>query len=98
MHYNMGSKTRLVTASLLVVLLGAELASGIWKQLPLGRLCFRCPVENLPAIDSLTEIDRDLQQALVVRRTLMFIRQASEEASKMRKAYEQTSNRSRNAG
>ena len=48
----------------------------------------RSSEDNLPAIDSLTEIDRDLQQALVVERTLMFIRQASEEASKMRKAYE----------
>ncbi len=84
-----GIKTRLVTASLLVVLLGAGI--GLWNLSNFrwaGAMLQVSSEENLPAIDSLTEIDRDLQQALVVERTLMFIRQASEEASKMRKAYE----------
>jgi methyl-accepting chemotaxis protein len=41
--------------------------------------------ENLPAIDFVVEADRDMQQALVAERSLMFLRQASEEAVAMRK-------------
>ncbi len=84
-----GIKTRLVTASLLVVLLGAGI--GLWNLGNFrwaGAMLQVSSEENLPAIDSLTEIDRDLQQALVVERSLMFMRQASEDAGRMRKTYE----------
>jgi methyl-accepting chemotaxis protein len=43
--------------------------------------------ENLPAIDFVVEADRDMQQALVAERSLMFLRQASEEAIAMRKEH-----------
>jgi len=41
--------------------------------------------QHLPAVDSLVEADRDLQQALVAERSLMFLRQGSPEAAAMRK-------------
>jgi methyl-accepting chemotaxis protein len=41
--------------------------------------------ENLPAVDFILEADRDMQGALVAERSLMFLRQASDEAVAMRK-------------
>jgi methyl-accepting chemotaxis protein len=43
--------------------------------------------ENLPAVDYVVEADRDMQQALVAERSLMFVRQASDEATAMRKEH-----------
>ena len=41
--------------------------------------------EHLPALDAIGETGRDLQEALVAERSLMFVRQSSEEAVKARK-------------
>ena len=85
-----GIKARLVTASLLIVLLGAGI--GLWNLSNFrwaGAMFQVASAENLPAVDTLIEADRDMQQALVVERSLMFMRQASEDAGKMRKAHEE---------
>jgi methyl-accepting chemotaxis protein len=85
-----GIKARLVMASLLIVVMGAGI--GLWNLSNLrwiGAMFQVTSEENLPAIDYLIEADRDLQQALVTERSLMFVRQASENAGKMRKAHEE---------
>ena len=43
--------------------------------------------ESLPALEFVNEVDRDMQQTLVEERSLMFVRQASENASKGRKEH-----------
>lgn len=45
--------------------------------------------ENLPAVAALVEADRDVLQAMVAERSLMFLRQASDEAAAMRKQHEE---------
>ncbi len=85
-----GIKVRLVTASLLIVLLGAGI--GLWNLSNFrwaGTVFQVVSDENLPAVDALIEADRDMQQALVIERSLMFMRQASEDANKMRKAHQE---------
>jgi methyl-accepting chemotaxis protein len=41
--------------------------------------------EHLPALDDIGETDRDIQKAVVAERSLMFVRQSSDEAVKARK-------------
>ncbi len=41
--------------------------------------------EHLPALDDIGEVDRDMQKALVAERSLMFVRQSSDDAGKARK-------------
>ncbi|MDQ5910309.1 MAG: hypothetical protein QG599_2405 [Pseudomonadota bacterium] len=85
-----GIKTRLVTASALIVLLGAGM--GLWNlsNFRWASAMFQvASQENLPAVDYLVEADRDLQQALVAERSLIFMRQASNEAAAMRKTYDE---------
>ncbi|HUM91039.1 MAG TPA: methyl-accepting chemotaxis protein, partial [Candidatus Competibacter sp.] len=85
-----GIKTKLTAACTLIVLLGAGI--GVWNLTNFrwaGTMFQVVSQENLPALDYLTEADRDMQQALVAERSLIFVRQASEEAAKMRKAHEE---------
>lgn len=85
-----GIKTKLIAVCTLIVLLGAGI--GVWNlsNFRWAETMFQvASQENLPALDYLTEADRDMQQALVAERSLMFVRQASEEATKMRKAHEE---------
>lgn len=85
-----GIRTKLAVASTLIVLLGA--GTGLWSLSNFrwaGAMFQISSQENLPALDYLTEADRDMQQALVAERSLMFVRQASEEAAKLRKTYEE---------
>ena len=85
-----GIKTRLIAACILIILLGSGI--GVWNLSNFrwaGSMFQVASQENLPAVDFLTEADRDMQQALVAERGLMFVRQASEEAAKMRKAHEE---------
>ncbi len=85
-----GIKTKLIATCTLIVLLGAGV--GVWNLSNFrwaGTVFQVASQENLPALDFLTEADRDMQQALVAERSLMFVRQASEEGAKMRKAHEE---------
>ena len=81
-----GLRTKLIAAFVIVVLLGA--GAGVWNlsNFRWAANAFQIASrENLPALDYLVEADRDMQQALVSERSLMFLRQASEEATAMRK-------------
>jgi methyl-accepting chemotaxis protein len=83
---NMKIRTKLTMAFVLVILLTA--AAGFWNLSNFRWAAGAFQVasrENLPAIDYIVEADRDMQQALVAERSLMFVRQASEEATGMRK-------------
>lgn len=85
-----GIKTKLIAVCTLIVLLGAGI--GVWNLSNFrwaGTMFQVASQENLPALDYLTEADRDMQQALVAERSLIFVRQASEEGAKMRKAHEE---------
>ncbi|MCB1770048.1 MAG: hypothetical protein KDJ31_10180, partial [Candidatus Competibacteraceae bacterium] len=73
-----GIKARLVSACALIVLLGSGM--GLWNLSNFrwaGAMFQVASHEALPAVDYLTEADRDMQQALVAERSLMFVRQAS---------------------
>jgi methyl-accepting chemotaxis protein len=78
-------RTKIITAFAFVVALGT--VSGVWN---LGNFRWAAAAfqvasrENLPAVDYVVEADRDMQQALVAERSLMFVRQASEEAQALR--------------
>ncbi|HSC70793.1 MAG TPA: MCP four helix bundle domain-containing protein, partial [Candidatus Methylomirabilis sp.] len=79
-------RTKLIAAFVLVVLLGA--GAGVWNLSNFRWAAGAFQVvsrEYLPALDYLVEADRDMQQALVAERSLMFLRQASDEAAAMRK-------------
>ncbi len=85
-----GIKTRLTAICALIVLLGAGI--GVWNLSNFrwaGAMFQIASQQNLPALDDLTEADRDMQQALVAERSLMFVRQQSEDAAKMRKVHEE---------
>jgi methyl-accepting chemotaxis protein len=72
----------------MVVLLGA--GAGLWNlsNLRWAAAAFQVASrENLPAVGHLGEADGELRQALVAERSLMFVRQTSEEAAAMRKAH-----------
>ncbi len=87
---NYGIRTKLVAAFVLVVLLGA--GAGLWNltNLRWAAAAFRvASQENLPAVDHLAEAERDMMQALVSERSLMFLRQSSEDALAMRKMHAQ---------
>ena len=44
-------------------------------------------LEHLPAVNEIVAMDRDMQEVLVAERSLMFLRQASEDAVAVRKAH-----------
>jgi methyl-accepting chemotaxis protein len=79
-------RTKLIAAFMFVVLLGA--GAGVWNLSNFRWAAGAFQIasrENLPALDYLVEADRDMQRALVAERSLMFLRQTSEEAAAMRK-------------
>ena len=79
-------QTKLILTLVLVVFLCA--IAGLWNLSNFRWAASAFGVasrEHLPALDYIVEADRDMQQALVAERTLMFLRQASEEASAKRK-------------
>lgn len=86
-----GIKTKLIVACTLIVLLGAGI--GIWNLGNFrwaGTMFQVASQENLPAVNFLTEADCDMLQVLVAERSLMFVRQASGEAAKMRAVHEES--------
>lgn len=85
-----GIKARLTATSALIVLLGAGV--GVWNLSNFhwaGEMLHIATRENLPALDYLAEADRDMQQALVAERSLMFVPQQSDAAEKMRKSHQE---------
>jgi methyl-accepting chemotaxis protein len=79
-------RTKIITAFAVVVALGT--VSGLWNLANFRWAAAAFQVasrEQLPAVDAIVEADRDMQQALVAERTLMFVRQASDEATALRK-------------
>ncbi|MFB3818738.1 MAG: methyl-accepting chemotaxis protein [Candidatus Methylomirabilales bacterium] len=79
-------RAKLLLGFAFVVVLGA--GAGIWNltNFRWAADAFRVAIrEQMPALDYIVEADRDMQQALVAERSLMFLRQASEEAAAMRK-------------
>jgi methyl-accepting chemotaxis protein len=83
---NVKIRTKLIGAFVMVVLLAA--GAGFWNlsNFRWAAGAFQTASrEHLPAIDYVVEADRDMQQALVAERSLMFVRQASEDAAAMRK-------------
>jgi methyl-accepting chemotaxis protein len=85
---HIGIRTKLVAGFVLVVLLGA--GAGFWNLSNLRWAAGAFQVashENLPAIGHLAEVERGMQQALVAERSLMFLRQSSEDAIAMRKGH-----------
>jgi methyl-accepting chemotaxis protein len=83
---NLKIRTKLIGAFVMVVLLAA--GAGFWNlsNFRWAAGAFQTASrEHLPAIDYVVEADRDMQQALVAERSLMFVRQASEDAAAMRK-------------
>jgi methyl-accepting chemotaxis protein len=79
-------RTKVTSSLVLVVLLCA--AAGVWNlsNFRWAAAAFgTASREHLPALDYIVEVDRDMQQALVAERSLMFLRQASDEAAAMRK-------------
>jgi methyl-accepting chemotaxis protein len=79
-------QTKLILTLVLVVFLCA--VAGLWNLSNFRWAASAFGVASrghLPALDYIVEADRDMQQALVAERTLMFLRQASEEAVAKRK-------------
>jgi len=79
---------KLTAALLLVVLLSA--IAGLWNLSNFRWAAAAFGVasrENLPALDYIVEADRDMQSTLVAERSLMFLRQASDEARAIRKEH-----------
>ena len=92
-----GIKTQLIASCALIVLLGAGM--GLWNLsnfLWADAMFQTISQKNLPAVDYLVEADRDMQQALVAERSLMFVRQSSEDATAMRKTHEENLQQARN--
>jgi methyl-accepting chemotaxis protein len=81
-------QTKLIAAFGLVVLLGA--GAGVWNlsNFRWASSAFQVASrQNLPAVDLLAETDRDMQEALIAERSLMFVRASSEESKAMRKSH-----------
>jgi methyl-accepting chemotaxis protein len=79
-------RTKVTFSLVLVVLVCA--AAGVWNlsNFRWAAAAFgTASREHLPALDYILEVDRDMQQAVVAERSLMFLRQASDEAVAMRK-------------
>jgi methyl-accepting chemotaxis protein len=78
-----------LTATLVLVVLLSAIA-GLWNLSNFRWAAAAFGVasrENLPALDHIVEADRDMQSALVAERSLMFLRQASDEARAIRKEH-----------
>ena len=85
---NLSIRAKLTVAFVLVIILTA--GAGFWNLSNFRWAAGAFQIasrEHLPAVDHVLEADRDMQQALVAERTLMFVRQASDEAAAMRKAH-----------
>jgi methyl-accepting chemotaxis protein len=85
---NIKIRTKLVVGFALVVLLGA--GAGFWNltNLRWAAGAFRVAShENLPAIEHLDDVERRMQRAVVAERSLMFLRQSSDDAAAMRKSH-----------
>ncbi len=86
---------RLRTKLVVVLLAGGLLGSGVgvWNlsNFRWASAAFQVASrENLPAVDYLLEADRDMQQAVVAERSLMFLGQASDGAKAMRTGHAET--------
>ena len=81
-------KTKLVGAFVVGSLLGAGAVAWNLSNFRWAASAFHVAArESLPALEFVNEVGRSMQQALVEERSLMFVRQASEDASKGRKEH-----------
>jgi methyl-accepting chemotaxis protein I, serine sensor receptor len=81
---------RVKLIGMLVVVLALSAGVGLWNLSNFRWAADAFQIasrQNLPAVDYIVEADRDMQQALVAERSLMFLRQASDEAVSMRKEH-----------
>ncbi|HSB64831.1 MAG TPA: methyl-accepting chemotaxis protein [Thermoanaerobaculia bacterium] len=83
---NASLQTKLIGAFVIGSLLGAGAVAWNLSNFRWAANAFHVATrESLPALEFVNEVDRDMQKALVAERTLMFLRQASEEAAQKRK-------------
>jgi methyl-accepting chemotaxis protein len=81
-------RTKLIGAFVVGSLLGAAAVAWNLSNFRWAASAFHVATrESLPALEFVNEVDRDMHQALVEERSLMFVRQASEDASKGRKEH-----------
>jgi methyl-accepting chemotaxis protein len=84
--WNSTLQTKLIGAFVIGSLLGASAVAWNLSNFRWAASAFHVATrESLPALEFVHEVDRDMQQALVEERSLMFVRQASEDATKGRK-------------
>jgi methyl-accepting chemotaxis protein len=84
----MSIRAKLTALLLAGSVLGA--AAGLWNLVNFRGAASAFQVashQDLPAVSALVETDRDMLRAQVAERSLMFVRQASEEAAAMRKQH-----------
>jgi methyl-accepting chemotaxis protein len=81
-------RAKLVGAFVVGSLLGASAVAWNLSNFRWAASAFHVATrESLPALEFVNEVGRDMQQALVEERSLMFVRQASEDATKGRKEH-----------
>jgi methyl-accepting chemotaxis protein len=84
--WNATLKTKLIGAFVVGSLLGAGVVAWNLSNFRWAASAFHVATqESLPALECVNAVDRDMQRVLVAERTLMFLRQASEEAAQKRK-------------
>ena len=95
---NATMKTKLIGAFVIGSLLGAGAVAWNLSNFRWAASVFHVATrESLPALRFVNEVAQDMQQALVEERSLMFVRQASEDASKGRKEHAEKLARAREA-
>jgi methyl-accepting chemotaxis protein len=84
--WNTTLKTKLIGAFVIGSLLGAAAVGWNLSNFRWAASAFHVATrESLPALESVNAVNRDMLEALVAERSLMFLRQASEEAAAKRK-------------
>jgi methyl-accepting chemotaxis protein len=81
-------RARLLVGSCLLALVTAAVGAWSLVELRASTAAFRvAATDSLPAVDHLLQADRDMHQALVAERTLMFMRQGTPESQRQAQAH-----------